>query len=89
MLLSASHNANLLAILRSACVELYFTISRRKERVIFSHANVRARMELRTTLTNNDAARLDCLTTKGLYAQAFAFAIASVTGTTTSFFVCH
>jgi hypothetical protein len=57
MLLSASHNANLLTILRSARVELYFTISCRKERVIFADANVRTCVELRTTLTNNDAAR--------------------------------
>ena len=89
MLLSACHNANLFAILRSACVELNFTLCCCKQCVVFAYTNVSACVELCTALPNDDAASRDCLTTKGLNAKAFAFAIATVTGTTTSFFVCH
>ena len=46
-------------------------------------------MELRATLANQDFACANLLATKALYAQIFWIAIASVSSTTTSFFMCH
>jgi hypothetical protein len=57
--------------------------------MVLADTNILSRVEARATLANDNAARLHCFTTKPLYAEAFAFGIASVTGTTTSFLVCH
>jgi hypothetical protein len=49
-----------------------------KERVIPSHADVRARFERRTTLPDKDTAGLDLLAGKPLDAKAFAGTITTV-----------
>jgi hypothetical protein len=46
-------------------------------------------VELGATLTHDDVASLDDLTTEHLHAKAFTFGIATVAGRTASFFVCH
>ena len=57
--------------------------------MVLATTNVGARVKLSATLTNNDVAGNDFLTTINFYTEAFAFRIASVTRTTTCFLMCH
>ncbi len=70
-------------------VEEYATIDEGEDRVITTHAYTFTRLELSTTLTDDDVARNDCLSTKLLYAEALAAGVASVTYGTLTFFMCH
>ncbi len=70
-------------------LELDHAFHFREQSVIFAHTNAVASVELGAALTHDDVAGLDDLAAVQLHAKAFAFGIATVTGTTTSFFVCH
>ena len=70
-------------------LELNLSIGRREQRVVFSDANVHARVYLGTALTNDDVARDYGFAAKFFDAEAFAFRIASVLGTSACFLVSH
>src|SRR5690606_37656981 len=53
--------------------ELNATICFRKQGVVFTTTNVRASVEFSTTLTNNNAARRDQLTTESFNTKTFSF----------------
>ena len=60
-----------------------------KQGVVFAHADVLACMKLGAALTNNDAARIDCLAAVNFHAQSFRFLIAAIPSGAAAFFVCH
>ncbi len=59
------------------------------DREVTTEAYVTTWVELRSTLTNDDFACLNKLTTEALHAQHLRIRVTTVTGTTTGFFVCH
>ena len=72
-LLSLSNDVNVFALLWSLDRKLDNTIGLREQCVVLATANVGARVKLCATLTNNDIAGNDFLTTKNFYTEAFAF----------------
>jgi len=56
------------------------TISERKQRVIFAHADIRAGMPFGPTLADDDVAGDDGLVAETLHAQASACGVATVAG---------
>jgi len=56
---------------------------------VASEADVAAWVKLRSTLTDEDFARIDFLAAITLHAQHLGIAIATVLGATACFFVCH
>jgi hypothetical protein len=50
-----------------------YAIGKCKKSVVLAHADVSARVMLRSALANNDIACDDTLTTKDLHAKSFAF----------------
>src|SRR5277367_1871717 len=70
-------------------VELDHAVDEREERVIAAHADVRAGMETRAALANNDVARDDFLAAEFFHAEALADAIAPVAYAALTFFMRH
>jgi hypothetical protein len=61
----------------------------REERVIFTLTDVFTGLVLGTTLTHENRAGVDELSTKALYAQPLTVRIAAVCRGAATFFVCH
>jgi len=78
-----------LSVVRPALNKLNPPFNFRKEGVVFTTTHVVACVHFSSTLTNNDTSRAYELTAKPFNAKAFAFGIATVTSTTTCFFVRH
>jgi hypothetical protein len=57
--------------------------------MVFADTNASSRVELGTTLTNNDSASRNRLTTKGFYTEHFWFGITSISRRAAAFFLCH
>src|SRR5690606_27400333 len=65
------------------------TFGKRKQRVITSDTYVLAWIMLCTSLTYDDASTFSKLSAKKLNAQALAFRVTAVLGTTYTFLMCH
>ena len=61
----------------------------RKKRIVLATSNVFAGMEVRSTLADEDFARVYGLPCKALAAKALSVGIASVTARAEAFLVCH
>jgi hypothetical protein len=57
--------------------------------VITAAANIFTGVKLGATLANDDVSRQNFLSAEFLYAKSFGLGIASVTGTTACFLMCH
>lgn len=55
------------------CGEHYNTVDQGVDGVVLTHAYIQTRVVYSTTLTLDDVACFSCLSTKNLYAKAFAF----------------
>ena len=69
--------------------EDYSTVYQCEEGVVFTHTYILTRIVNRTSLANDDVAGFGELTAEKFYTESFAFGLATVLGTTYSFFVCH
>lgn len=69
--------------------EDYSTIGQSIECMILAHGHVATRVVLCASLANEDVSGLTSLSSKDLYAEAFAMGFASVLGATYTFLVCH
>jgi len=78
-----------LSVVGSALNKLNPPFDFREEGVVFTTTDVVTSVHFSTTLTNNNTSRAYELTAKPLDAKAFAFGIATVTSTTTCFFMRH
>src|SRR5690606_33883941 len=87
--LSSRLDRNGPAVLGTLHFELHHTFDLGEDCVVFADTNVTTRMELCSTLTNDDVTSLHHLTTETLDAKAFTFGVATVTGTTTRLLVSH
>ena len=72
-----------------AFVELDVTVAEGEDREIAAEAGVLARMDVRTALSDDDAAGVDELSAVGFDATHFRFAVAAVTAAGLAFFMCH
>ena len=70
-------------------LELNGTVAEGKQRMVFAHTDVVARIVDSATLADDDVTGDAMLTAKNFNTQAFAFGFATVTGTTYTFFVSH
>ena len=61
------------ALVLASYGELHRAVDQREQGVILAHADVVARVELGTTLANDDVASLDQLTAVALDAKSFGF----------------
>ena len=75
---SQRHNANRYAV-QATTAELHGAFRHRKDGVIAPQANIAARMKFGATLTNDDVASDNPLTTVFFYTQSATRGIASVT----------
>ncbi len=78
---------NLLSV--SFLFKLYSTVDLRKKSIVSASANIVARVELCTSLTNEDAAGRNILTVCSLDSESFRFTIPAVLGATYTFLTCH
>lgn len=69
--------------------EFHRTCRQSEQSMVFAHAYVFTRIVDRTSLTNDDVARLSVLTAEKFYAESLAFGLTAVLRTTYTFFVCH
>ena len=81
-------NRNLLALL-IFIFKLHYTWDQGENGEIFTQTNVLTRVEFSSTLTTDDLARFYYLSAKALDSKHFRVTVASVSCTTTGFFVCH
>lgn len=81
-------DADLLAI-QTEALELHVAIADREECVILGAQDVRTRMELRATLTNDDIARADEFAAEALDTEPLCIGIAPVARRSHSFFMSH
>src|SRR5690348_6462397 len=70
-------------------VELDHAVDFGVERVVTSHADVDARVELRAALANDDRSAGDELSREALHAEHFRLRVAAVARRSLSFFVSH
>jgi hypothetical protein len=70
-------------------VETHFPVDEREEGVVLAEANIGARMEFRTALTDEDVAGDNVLTAELLHAKATAGRITTVTRGAACFFMGH
>ena len=61
----------------------------REQRVVAAATNVRAGVEVRAALTNEDLAGVDDLAAETLHAQSLGVGVTTVTGRASALFVCH
>lgn len=80
-------NANLLAVTANT-LKLYSTIHHCEQGVIGTDANACTRMNVRTSLANQNVACLDELTVCTLYAQTLGLRVTAVLGRTRTLFMC-
>src|SRR5690606_4512078 len=80
---------NVLAVVGAAHDKLHLAIGGCKQRVIATDTDVFTGVEAGAALTNQDIPSQNLLTAETLHTKALAFRIPSVSGTTTSFLVCH
>ena len=73
----------------SLAIEEHATVNQREDGVVATHAHALAGVELGATLTYDDVAGDDGLTTELLHAEALAAGIATVTNGTLTFLMCH
>ena len=76
-------------ILRSLDFKLHRAVNLGKQGVVTTHTDVVAGVELRTTLTNNDAASIDSCITKNLHTKTLSLGVTTVAGRTAALFMCH
>jgi len=60
-----------------------------EQRIIFPHAHVEAGMESTAALPDEDRSATDGLAVETLDSQSLGVAVAAVSGTANSFFMCH
>jgi hypothetical protein len=70
-------------------VELYPSRFQREERIVPAAADIVAGMELGSPLTDDDFARIDQFAAKPFHSEPLCVAVAAVSGTTRTFFMCH
>ena len=70
-------------------LELNDAVAQGIEGVVFTHADILARVVLRATLTDDDVASDGCLSTENLNSESLASGLTTVLGTTDAFLVCH
>lgn len=70
-------------------IKCYVSVHQGENRVVTAEADVATRLELGSTLANDDVTRDDGLTAKFFDAQPFAVAVAAVLNTSLSFFMGH
>ena len=80
---------HILATQRAFNLELYTTCFSGKDGVVFTHAGIHTSVKLGATLTNNNFACIYQLAAETLNAKALTLRIATVTSTTTGFFMRH
>src|ERR1700710_66251 len=61
-------------------------VGQREQGVILAHADVIARVHAGAALTDDDAARVDCLAAVNLHAEALGFRVATIAGGPDCFF---
>jgi len=74
-------------LIATAVGEDYLAVGEREQRVVFTHADVLARVELRAALAHDDVAGRDRLTAVQLHAEPLALRIATVARGAEAFFV--
>ena len=84
--LSVSHriNASLFLIFAHSFVT-NDAVNKREERIVFADTYVRAGMNFRASLANENITRENCLTVAALCAKTFSLAVSSVVGRTRTF----
>jgi len=70
-------------------VEVHHAIDQRKQSKVPAHAHVSARVNARAELAYNDVTCAHCFTARHFDPASLPLAIAPVTGTPTSLFMCH
>jgi len=84
-----SNHLHKLAILWAFNLELNHTVGSSKQCVVAAEPNIFSSVKMGATLTNNNVPRYRLLTAIEFDTQAFAFGIATISGTTTCFFMSH
>lgn len=69
--------------------EFHLTFDECVDRMVFADPDVLTGMVLRSALTDNDIAGDDSFATEFFYTEALAMRLASVLGTTGTFFMSH
>ena len=64
-----------------------YAVNQSEQRIVFTDTNVRARVDFRTSLTNEDVPCKYGLTIAALRAKTFRFAVSTVVGRTGTFFM--
>jgi len=82
-----SHNVDDLAA--TLVTELNSTSCEGEESVIATTADVNAGVEVSSTLTNDDFAGKNLLTTEALYAEALCVGVTTVASGARTLFMCH
>jgi hypothetical protein len=75
--------------LRAFVVKFYNAADFGKKRVILPQADIQTGFEAGTPLTHQDGTARHWLAGKSFYTQPLGIGIASVSGTTYTFFMCH
>jgi len=70
-------------------LEFHFAVNYCKKRIVSTNHNVVARVNLGSSLTNQNVAGTHYLTIISFDAQSFGFTVASISGTANSFFMSH
>jgi hypothetical protein len=73
----------------AALAELHRTVDHSEQGVVFADAYVLAGVVLSATLTNDDVAGDDALTTENFHAETLGMRFTTVVGATYAFLVCH
>ncbi len=88
MLCNGRINAD--ALLRLAhSLEFHYAVDHGEEGIVTSDADIVSRMHLRSALAHQNAPGGDCLPAETLDAQTLSITIASITRTSTTFFMSH
>src|SRR6266700_5768051 len=69
--------------------KLDIAIDQSEQRMVTTNANVISRLDLRSTLADNDAASSNKLTIITFHTQHFGLAIPTIAGATHTFLMCH
>ena len=73
----------------AALTELHCAVNHSEQGVVFADTYVLAGVVLSTTLTHDDVASDDVLTTKNFHAETLGMRFTTVVGATYAFLVCH
>src|SRR5262245_21373885 len=73
----------------ASVIKLDHTINQGKKRIVPPDTDIESRFERRPTLPHENTTGAHCLPGKALYSKAFADAVASISGATLPFFMCH